>query len=219
MSESKAMLGVWMQPAPENEDDLNAWYEQEHIADRLVNPGFLAARRYISLVGEPKYFAMYDLLDLGALTSPEYSKARENATPWTRRVVDGLVTLIRNEYELLQTEGTSPPGGAPYALIVQLETDDEHDAELNRWYEEEHLGALIGVPGVYGARRYRATEGSPRYLMMYETENPEVIRNDEWLKATNTPWTLSMRPHFKNRRDNVVRLIKSVVASPSNAHG
>jgi len=208
-----AMLGVWMQPKPEHEDDLNAWYEQEHLGDRLVNPGFLRARRYVSLTGDPKYFAMYDLTDLGALSSPEYSKARDNATPWTRRVVDNLQTLIRNEYELLQMEGTSPPGGAPYALIVQLETDEEHDAELNRWYQEEHLAALVGLDGVFGARRYRATEGSPRYLMMYETANREVIRNDEWQKRTGTPWTLRMRPHFKNRRDNIVQLIRSVEAS------
>jgi hypothetical protein len=83
---------------------------------------------------------------------------------------------------------------------------------LNRWYAEEHLGALMGLPGVYGARRYRATVGSPRYLMIYETENREVIRSEEWLKRTNTPWTLSMRPHFRNRRDNIVQLIRSVEA-------
>src|SRR5688572_33461049 len=108
---------------------------------------------------------MYNLTALGTLSSPKCSKARDNATPWTRRVVDNLTTLIRTEYELLQTEGTSPPGGAPYALIVQLETDVEHDSELNRWYQEEHLAALVGLEGVFGARRYRATEGSPRYLM------------------------------------------------------
>ena len=207
-----AMLGVWMQPKLEHEADLNAWYEQEHLGDRLVNPGFLRARRYVSITGEPKYFAMYELTDLGALTSPEYSKARENSTPWTRRVVDNLDTLIRNEYELLQVEGSPPAAGAPFALIVQLETDDEHDAELNRWYQEEHLKALVGLPGVLGARRYRATEGSPRYLMMYETANREVIRSNDWKQRTDTPWTLRMRPHFRNRKDSVVQLIKSVEA-------
>jgi hypothetical protein len=209
MGDSTAMLGVWMEMPPEHEDDLNRWYEEEHLLDRLAMPGWLRGRRYVSVMGEPKYFAMYDVTDLGAFRSPEYTHNRNNPTPWTEQVTSKLTTNIRREYELLQTTGSSPDGGAPFALIVQLETDEEHDAELNRWYEEEHLAALVGLPGVYGARRYRATEGSPRYLMIYEAENREVIRNDEWQRAAATPWTLKMRPHFRNRRDNIVRLISS----------
>src|SRR5690606_8933757 len=130
MKEAKALLGVWMDPEPEREEDLNRWYAEEHFADRMAMPGWLRGRRYVSLEGAHKYVALYELEDLSALTSPEYTAAQKNSTPWTRRVVDNLRAFTRTEYELLQSLGESPPGGAPYALLVRLETDPEHDAEL-----------------------------------------------------------------------------------------
>jgi hypothetical protein len=212
MSEPGAMLGVWMEVPAEVEDDFNRWYNEEHLPDRLALPGFLGARRYVSLEGTPKYFAAYDLGGLEALASDSYQKARANPTSWTSSITGSLTANIRNEYELMTTIGRPPVEGAPFALLVRLETDDEHDAELNEWYEQEHLAALAGVPGVLSARRYRCVSGSPRYLMIYEAENREVIRNDAWNKAATTEWTLRMRPHFRNRADNIVRLIRSVRA-------
>lgn len=213
MTDAKALLAVWMNPAPEREDDLNRWYAEEHFPDRLAMPGWLRGRRYVSLEGEHKYVALYDLEDLGALSSPKYKQSMANSTPWTRQVVDNLLGFTRTEYELLQALGESPQGGAPYALLVRLETDDEHDAELNEWYEQEHLPALVGVPGCLSATRYRmsaGSEGSVKYLMIYEAESREVIRGDAWNKAASTEWTLKMRPHFRNRKDNIVQLIASL---------
>lgn len=202
-----------MDPKPGNEDDLNRWYAEEHFPDRLAMPGWLRGRRYVSLEGEHKYVALYELESIGALYSPAYRENQANSTPWTRRVVDNLRSLTRTEYELLQSVGQLPEGGAPFALFVRLETDPEHDAELNEWYEQEHLAAIAGVPGCVGARRYRMTAGTPdsvKYLMVYEAESREAIRGDAWNQAATTEWTLRMRPHFKNRRDNLVQLIASL---------
>ena len=213
MKEAKALLAVWMNPAPEREDDLNRWYAEEHFPDRLAMLGWLRGRRYVSLEGEHKYVALYDLEDLGALSSPKYKEAQANSTPWTRRVVDNLRGFTRTEYELVQSLGQSPQGGAPFALFVRLETEPEHDAELNEWYEQEHLPALVGVPGCLSARRYRMTAGttdSVKYLMIYEAETRETIRGNAWTKAATTDWTLHMRPFFRNRKDNLVQLIASL---------
>jgi hypothetical protein len=215
MKNAKALLGVWMDPAPEREEDLNRWYAEEHLPDRLSMPGWLTGRRYVSLEGAHKYVALYDLEDLGALSSPTYRQAQANSTPWTRRVVDNLRSFTRTEYELLQALGESPKGGAPYALLVRLETDAEHDAELNEWYEQEHLPALAGVPGCVAARRYRMAAGTPesvKYLMIYEAADRETIRGAAWNKAADTEWTRRMRPHFRKRKDNIAQLIASLEA-------
>ena len=213
MNEAKALLGVWMDPEPEREDDLNRWYAEEHFPDRLAMPGWLRGRRYLSLEGEHKYVALYELEDLDALTSPTYKASQANSTPWTRQVVDNLKGFTRTEYELVQSLGESPQGGAPFALLVRLETGPEHDAELNEWYDQEHLPALAGVAGCLSARRYRMTagsDGSVKYLMIYEAATREAIRGHAWTKAANTDWTLHMRPHFRNRKDNLVQLIASL---------
>ena len=141
----------------ELEADLNRWYDEEHLAERMALPGFLRARRFVSVADGPKYVALYDLAD-GAMSGEAYVRALANPTEWTTRVISATTTFIRNEYELVQSIGDSPATPSPYLLMVCLETDDEHDAELNGWYNNEHLAALQSVPVCHTAKRYRATK-------------------------------------------------------------
>lgn len=46
---------------PSLEDAFNTWYEQVHIPALLGCPGWLSARRYVSLDGGPKYAAVYEV--------------------------------------------------------------------------------------------------------------------------------------------------------------
>ena len=214
MSEAATgLLAVWMDPSPELEDDLNRWYNEEHLIDRMAFPGFLRARRFVSVGEGPKYAALYDLAD-GAMSSESYLKARADPTEWTKKVTSALTTNIRNEYSLMKSIGEAPASTPPYLLMVCLETDDEHDAELNDWYDNEHLAALQSVPGCHTARRYRATDltpGFPRNLAIYELDAPEVRTSDAWHKAADTEWTLQMREHFlPNRTSTMGQLIKAV---------
>src|SRR5438105_862189 len=39
-------------------------------------------------------------------------------------------------------------------FIVTMKVEPEWDAELNRWYDEEHIPYLLKVPGYHSARRY-----------------------------------------------------------------
>lgn len=200
------LLGVWMGPAPENEDDLNRWYAEEHLPDRIAIPGFLRARRYVSEQGEPKYVAIYDLEDAHVLASDAYMQVAKNPTPWTTKVTSALQFFLRNEYELVQSIGESRDD-ASYMLLVRIEADKEHLEDLDAWYIEEHLPALAAVPGVIAARRYRATAGSPLYLATYELESPDVRTSDAWRAAGNTPWMQKLLPLFRNNASNLGRLI------------
>jgi len=40
------LLCVWNRVAPEHDAPFNAWYESEHLDERLAVPGFHSARRY-----------------------------------------------------------------------------------------------------------------------------------------------------------------------------
>jgi hypothetical protein len=80
-------LLVTMQPPPAFEEEFNAWYDTEHIPERLAVPGILTARRYVCASGHPKYLAMYDLESHAVMSSPAYVRVGyENASPWTKRV-------------------------------------------------------------------------------------------------------------------------------------
>src|SRR5581483_12266004 len=72
MTTATGLLAVWMDPKPENEDDLNRWYSEEHLRERLDVPGFLSARRYVCEEGEHRYIALYRLRDAEVLHGEPY---------------------------------------------------------------------------------------------------------------------------------------------------
>lgn len=69
---------------PEHEDDLNAWYAQEHLPGLAAVPGTVRAARYVDPARSPRYYACYDLTDPGALGSPPWLAVR--GTAWSSRV-------------------------------------------------------------------------------------------------------------------------------------
>lgn len=84
----KGFLLVMMDAPPAFEEEFNAWYDTEHLPERLAVPGFETALRFVCLSGHPRYLAMYDLARPDVLDSPEYLKvAFANSSPWTLRVL------------------------------------------------------------------------------------------------------------------------------------
>lgn len=69
---------------PAFEDDLIAWYAQEHLPGLASVPGTIRASRYIDDTGSPRYYACYDLASVDVLGSPAWLAVR--ATPWSSRV-------------------------------------------------------------------------------------------------------------------------------------
>ena len=59
-------------------------------------------------------------------------------------------------------------------LMVYSDVAPEHDAEYNRWYNEEHIPERLSIPGVLSAARYQAVQGGPKYLPCYELDPPEA---------------------------------------------
>ena len=76
-------------------------------------------------------------------------------------------------------------------LMLWTDVDSQHEAEFNRWYNEEHIKHLLGVPGFLSGGRYVALKGGPKYLAMYELEDPNVLRTADFLDAVRykpSPW-------------------------------
>ncbi|UFN48411.1 hypothetical protein LPC08_20720 [Roseomonas sp. OT10] len=84
----KGFLLVLMHPPTAFEEEFNAWYDSEHVPERLAVPGFESGLRYISVSGAaPRYLAIYDLAAPEVMESPDYLRvAHERSSPWTKRV-------------------------------------------------------------------------------------------------------------------------------------
>ena len=108
-SSGRGLLLVMIDVDPSDEPELNRWYEDEHIAERLSIPGFLTARRFVALEGQPKYLALYELESPEVLSSEAYRRAiGEAETALTRRMRTLFKAFIRNVYVEIPTSGAHP---------------------------------------------------------------------------------------------------------------
>jgi len=107
-AQSQGLLVVMIDIEPEFEDEFNRWYEEEHLPEREQCAGFLTARRYVAVDGQPKYLAIYELEDVGILESDAY---REIGIPsrWMKSLRPHFTTMVRNVYRALPRDPDAVP--------------------------------------------------------------------------------------------------------------
>ncbi|MEK7876966.1 MAG: hypothetical protein AAB325_12335 [Pseudomonadota bacterium] len=191
------------------EDDFNAWYDTEHVPERLRTPGFINAQRWLG-ADDPKIsIATYDLESLDVLQSPAYRAiGGVNLSPWSKHMTAKCQRICRFEAEQTLPGRQAAPADAGGMMMYAMNVPAEVDAEYNSWYNDEHIPALSAVPGCLCARRFKMAGGTHRYLSLYHLTAPEVQASDAWKKAAGTPWTAKMRPHFRDRLRLVLRRYK-----------
>lgn len=69
------------------EDEFNAWFQGEHLQERLAVPGFLFGRRHQAISGSAVYFNFYLVESPDVLTSKPYLERLDNPTPMTKRIM------------------------------------------------------------------------------------------------------------------------------------
>ena len=82
-------------------------------------------------------------------------------------------------------------------LVVQVEIDPADEEEFNRWYDEEHVPEKLATPGFLGARRFRVSDGGPRYLVIYELEDADAATSPEYMSQQATEWGASIMARWK----------------------
>lgn len=99
----KAVLVVSIEVAPEDVDELNRWYDEEHGPERLALPGFVNLRRFRAHDNPNRFLAIYELEYPEAATSPEYMNQPQSQ--WMRDVMAKWKQWDRNVWiELLRDD-------------------------------------------------------------------------------------------------------------------
>lgn len=150
---SRGLLLTLTEPPAAMEEEFNAWYDEEHLPERLAIPGFRSAQRWVADVapGQGKYLATYELDSLAVLFSKEYLSRFEHPTPWSRRCLGKSVVFRRWACE--QSEpGSADPHPAAAAVL------------LNR-----------AVPGALQIRRFRAESGEQITLCELSLAHLEAV--------------------------------------------
>jgi len=177
MQEGRGLLAVWMDPGQGiNEDEFNEWYNKEHVPERLGIQGVLSANRFSSLQGIPRYIALYELTSIDVLSSDDYLSVRRAVTPWTRRIGRNLERNLRYEYELLETIGPQSAEPSPYLMLARYNLGGEKLPGSST----ESDAAQLSLPGIGRVRHYWTPSGEPKYLSVFEMEDPDVSAKDDW---------------------------------------
>jgi len=86
------LLAAFMNPPANDEAGFNAWYDEEHVPNRLAVVGF--RRRRAGIHGRAR------ARDTGVFEHPNYEKSI--ATPWRQRIRSSVSRYERNLFKALR---------------------------------------------------------------------------------------------------------------------
>lgn len=143
-------LCVWTDIDSAHEADFNAWYDREHMQERVAIPGFTHARRFRATDRGPrKYLALYVTDTLDVFRGDAYRRAFAQQTAWSLANFERMTGTQRRVGELTIEAGDGE--GAHLALFV-LPPERIDVAQLRARFD-----AALREPGVHAARLFRTT--------------------------------------------------------------
>ena len=87
MTAQPGILAIFNDCRAGHEAEFEAWFQGEHLLERLAVPGFLFGRRHKRISGAPGYFNFYLVETPEVLTSKPHLERLDNPTPMTRKIM------------------------------------------------------------------------------------------------------------------------------------
>jgi hypothetical protein len=72
-------------------------------------------------------------------------------------------------------------------LFSQMEPPKGWEDDFHDWYETEHIPVRLGIEGFDRATRYRAVDGTPDYLAVYELSDLAALDAPEYRRLKDEP--------------------------------
>jgi hypothetical protein len=133
----RGILAIWNDCRAGREAEFDAWFQGEHLAERLAVPGFLYGRRHQAISGNAGIFTFYLVESPDVLTSKPYLERLDNPTPMTRTIMSEVFlnmnrtvcrrTLrrggFRGAFAVTTRFNDTPDVGALSAILDQLVRD------------------------------------------------------------------------------------------------
>ncbi|MCB1743887.1 MAG: hypothetical protein KDK91_26165 [Gammaproteobacteria bacterium] len=152
----RGIMAVWSDITDEARDDYTAWYEREHMFDRLAVPGIRRARHYQTHSGAPGYFTYFITDDAAVMAGDAYLASANNPSPWTQRILPHFRNTNRTVFDVLRRVGH---GSGVIALTLRFSRAvDASDAQLAAATQRlaARLPGCIERDGVIAAQLWQA---------------------------------------------------------------
>ena len=122
----QGILAIFNDVAAGRDGEFDAWFQGEHLIERLAVPGFLFGRRHKAISGSAAYSNFYLVESPAVLTSKAYLERLDNPTPMTKKIMS---EVFRNMNRTLchRTARFGAFRGA-YAVTVRFNEQPDVDA-------------------------------------------------------------------------------------------
>jgi len=99
---ASVLMAVSMSVPAGAEEDMTAWYVEEHIPMLLAVPGWRRCRRYRLTSGSaPRFLSLHEIESQAAFDEPAYRAAV--STPWRNRIVESAISRERRVFDLYKS--------------------------------------------------------------------------------------------------------------------
>ena len=149
-TEQPGILAIWNDCAAGHEAEFEAWFQGEHLKERLAVPGFLFGRRHQAISGSSGYFNFYVVEQPAVLVSKPYLERLDNPTPMTRKIMSDIFINMNRTV----CRRTLRRGGFRGAYAVTLRFDETPDAAALTALAND----LVRDPGIAAAEIWTATD-------------------------------------------------------------
>lgn len=185
--------------AYDEEANFNRLYERDVVPELRKLSGVLRVGHYqTGSRRDPRHLAVYEIASPNVVGSREWWEAAKK-TAWSDRLLPFVMN--RDERVYARIGGNARlTYRTKYLLCVSIDIEATKEDLLNQLYDAEHIPLLLRLPGVANVVRYKAAQGNPRYLAIYELERPDIPASKEWAVASDTGrWKLEVKPYTYNR--------------------
>ena len=119
------ILAIFNDVAAGRDAEFDAWFQGEHLIERLAVPGFLFGRRHQAISGSAAYSNFYLVESPAVLTSKAYLERLDNPTPMTKKIMSEVFLNMNRTL----CHRTLRRGGFRGANVVTVRFNDAPDIE------------------------------------------------------------------------------------------
>ncbi len=122
---TQGILAIFNDVAAGRDAEFDAWFQGEHLLERLAVPGFLFGRRHQAISGSAAYSNFYLVESPAVLTSKAYLERLDNPTPMTKKIMSEVFLNMNRTL----CHRTLRRGGFRGAYAVTVRFNDAPDIE------------------------------------------------------------------------------------------
>ncbi len=104
-------------------------------------------------------------------------------------------------------------------MVLAVDVAPGAEVEHDDWHTHEHLPERLSIPGFLRGSRWTSMSGSPRYLILYEVADIDVLASAAYLERLNhpTPWTSRLMTNYRGMIRGLCRVERSFGAGLGQA--